>query len=370
MRKKLLIVFFLSTSIFSQKKENVKEINQISQKVDSFKEEKGKFIERIDTTEIIISNNPSVVSLDPVGQTKIVLVKEENIRTDWAKYLIPIFTLLLGIGVNRFIDWVNNRKRIKKTGERWIVEIRSIEEPIMNQIDALTDFKTKLSTQNFVPPTLSAMTAINGDVFKSLDKNELFKYIELKRRKPWYQFPRKKGREIESKDIIKTSNRTHGFVSILSHQFSMMQERYNSYLSGTSLHTTSFTKDLQAFLTELRTFNLSFETDGADITSNPVTAPLVHLFMQYIKPHIQDGKYNPFVLRDNFFMPLIQHLVQHRLDPRTIPLATAATACLDDIAGIQMERTYMIENINILNRNYNELKDDLPLLINEIVGKD
>lgn len=365
----LLITLFFAVNFFAQDKVRV-DIKQITQKTDSFKKVEMKPVEKMDTTKIVISNNPSIVSLDPVKQTKIVLVKEDNIGPDWAKYIIPILTLLLGIGINRYIDFINNRKRIKKTGERWVIELMSLKEPIEDQIKELTDFETKLSTQDFAPPTLSAMTAINGDVFKSLDKNELFKYIELKTRKPWYKFPDKKIRETESKDIIRTSNRTHGFISILTHQFSMIQERYNAYLSGTSLHTTSLSKDLQKFLAELRTFNLSFEASGADITKNLVTAPVDRLFMLYIQPHIQDGNYNPFVLRDKFFMPLNDHLVQYRSDPRTIPLLNAVTDCLNDIAGIKSERIYIIKNVNILRTNYKKLKDDLPLLISEITGKD
>src|SRR5690606_14156771 len=197
---------------------------------------------------------------------------------------------------------------------------------------------------------------------------EFLKYIVRNHSTKWFEF---KGHDQVRKDeifakTIRSSNRTHGFVSILTHLFLMIQERYQAYLNGTSKHTSSFTKNLQIFMAENRKFSLSFETAGIDLAADPMTQPIYALFMQFIQPHLKDGKYNPFELRDNFFMPLILHLAQYRLDPRTIPLASAITSCLNDIAGLQMERTYMCENIDIIVRRYRELLADMQPLIAEI----
>lgn len=331
-----------------------------------------KSLAQSDTVEIAnLSSNETQIPVDPEKITKVFILKDVAVD-DYSKYIISIISLLIGFFLNRVYDWWNNNRRMKRSGERWVVEIRSIKVPIKTQIDSLNDFKDKLDLQDFVAFNIVAQTAINGDIYKSLDKNELIKYIELNNGKPWYKKPfirSKNDKSIEFNNVVRISNRTHGYIAILSHQSNMINERYNAFLTGTSKHTTEFTKNLQLFITEFRKFNLSIETEGKDIGVEPITAPIVHLYMQYITPHLKDGKYNPFLLRDDFFTPVVDHLGVHRLDSRTIPLISAAICCLDNIAGIQMERIYMIENINTIVTTYKELADGLESMIDEITGK-
>jgi hypothetical protein len=332
----------------------------------------AKAVAQSDTVEMTnLSTKEAQIPVDPEKITKVVILKDVA-ADDYSKYIISIISLLIGFFLNRVYDWWNSNRRMKRSGERWVVEMQSIKVPIDTQIDSLNDFKAKLDLKDFVALNMVTQTAINGDVFKSLDKNELIKYIELNNGKAWYKRPfirSKNDKSVEFKKIVRISNRTHGYIAILSHQSNMINERYNAFLAGTSKHITEFTKNLQLFIAELRKFNLSIETEGKDIGVEPITAPIVQLYIQYIVPHIIDGKYNPFLLRDDYFAPVVEHLTVHRSDSRTIPLVSAAICCLDNIAGIQMERTYMIENINTITTNYKELADSLQPMIDEIAGK-
>lgn len=331
-----------------------------------------KAVAQSDTVEMAnLSTNETQIPVDPEKITKVLILKDVA-ADDYSKYIISIISLLIGFFLNRVYDWWNSNRRMKRSGERWVVEMRSIKVPIGTQIDSLNDFKAKLELRDFVVLNMVTQTAINGDIFKSLDKNELIKYIELNNGKAWYKRPlirSKNEKSVEFKKIVRISNRTHGYISILSHQSNMINERYNAFLAGTSKHITEFTKDLQLFIAEFRKFSLSIEMEGKNIAEEPISAPIVQLYMHYIAPRIIDGKYNPFLLRDDFFAPVVEHLTVHRSDSRTIPLVSAAICCLDNIAGIQMERTYMIENINIIATTYKELADGLQPMIDEIAGK-
>ena len=368
MTKKLLLPLLIIQSLMiSAQTKTIDKKDFVDSKSENVIQNKNK-----DTIKAILKTKPSVFNIAPNNKTQIILVKEENNATDWAKYALPILTLFLGIFINRLIDWLNKRKTIIRNGERWIVELRSTQDPIIEQIASLEKFKSEVTTIEFKPTSLSAMTAINGEVFKSLNKNDLIKYIEIKNTLSWYKKPywrNKEEKENSFSEIVKISNRTHGHISIMAHQFNMIQERYNAYLTGTSKHTTSFTKNLQLFLTEYRTYNLSFELAGQNLFIEPKTSPIVTLFTQYIVPNIKDGKYNPFLLKDSFFMSIITHCATYRLDARTIPLGTAVTACLNDIAGLTMEVTYIHENIDIFVKRYNELITELNPLIDEILHK-
>ncbi len=361
--KTLLVLILISSTSFGQIKKNegiTKDSNKNKAISDSNLISKSKKS----------NSKETLIPIEPNRDTKIILVKEKG-ETDYPKYLLPIFTLLLGIAINKILDRLADRKKTKRTGERWIVELRSTEEPIKEQITSLKEFKEGLENQNFEHPRLSIFTAINGELFKSLDKNDLIKYIELKNKKPWYKKPyatNKKAKLEEYKKIIKISNRTHGHISILVHQFEMIKEKFQSYLSGTSNHTTSFSKNLQIFIKSLQTYNLEIEKEGANMNTDARVKPIFDLYMIHIHAHRNDGKYNPFTLETNFFIPVLGILTPFRMDERTIPLTSSITACLNDIAGIKMEKIYMIENTTTLIKRYEELLEDLNPIINEIDG--
>ncbi|WP_396142229.1 hypothetical protein [Flavobacterium sp.] len=381
MKKSIIVSFLFITVIIGHTKEKDNKLVDTSQNKktiasNSKSQSKAKNLTtisklKIDTLESkYLNKNEAIIPVEPNKNTKIILVKEKN-ETDYPKYLLPIFTLLLGILINKLLDKYTDRIKIKKAGERWIVELRSTEEPIKAQIESLETFIELLSNQENEHPTLSIFTAINGEVFKSLDKNDLIKYIEQKNEKKWYQLPLYREdilKREEYKKIVEISNKTHGHISILVHQFEMIKEKWDSYLTGTSTHTTAFTKDLQIFNKETTIYSVSLEKEGANMDTDSRFKPLFDLYMAYIYPHRETGKYNPLILETHYFLPIIKFLTPLRLDERTIPLASAATSCLNDIAGIKMEKTYMIENANTLIRRYKEQLEDLNPLINEIEG--
>ncbi|RTZ01969.1 hypothetical protein [Flavobacterium sp. GSP6] len=367
--KIILILLVTSTISFGQNK-NEKTKGVLDSR--NSKSEIAKPVNKIDSIKPkVISTKETVIPIEPKRDAKIILVKDES-GTDYPKYLLPIFTLLLGIVINKLLDKYTNAIKIKRAGERWIVELRSLEDPIKSQIESLKSFKELLAKEDLTPSTLSIYSAINGEVFKSLDKNDLIKYIEQKNGKPWYKLPffrKDETKREEYHKIVKISNKTHGHISILVHQFELIKERFERYLQGTSTYTTSLTKNLQIFNRAFAMYGVELEKEGNfDMSTDVRYKPLGDLFMAYIHPHLNDGKYNPIILEKNFFFPVVQVLSQFRLDDRIIPLASAATACLNDIAGLKMEKVYMTENATTLITRYNEQLEDLNPLINEIDG--
>ncbi|NHM01688.1 hypothetical protein [Flavobacterium difficile] len=360
MKKYLLIIIVYSTVSYAQ----TKDANSKTYKAKSV-------TVKIDTIKATVKDKPIVVSVDTKKDINIILAKEEATGTDWAKYALPIITLFLGIGINRLIDWNSKRNATIRNGERWVVELRSTEVLLSQQVTDLIEFRDKLSVTEFVIPEIKAMTNINGDIFKSLDKSELIKYIEIKNSKPLYEriCDSKAEKEKAYKEVVSISNFTHGHIAIMEHQFKLIGEKFNSYLSGTSGHVQSFNKHLQEFLREYGMYNLDYEKEGVNIFEDERTAPLCVLYTAQIVPHIEDGEYNPFKLRDEFFIPSIRHLSHYRFEEKTLPLTRSITACLNDIAGIKAEVGYMTKNVNIILERYTELANSLPNVINDILGE-
>jgi hypothetical protein len=307
-----------------------------------------------DTVTLEIDENELVIPIQDDVLTKIVMVKEKS-TADWLNYLLPIFTLFLGIWVKGYLEKRSNKNKIKKSGERWIAELRSLKEPLEQQIESLQNFQTENNTDEFEIPNLGLYSAVNGEVFKSLDKSELIKFIELKNKK------------LDFKKVIKISNRTNGYISILEHLHKTVNEKFDNYLAGISKYTSEFTKNIQAFNLAFADYGVALEKEtGGDPFNDPRYQPLADLFTKYIIPHLTDGRFNPYVLDEHFFLPSVNILSHYRLEPQTKPLINVITACLSSIKAIRAEKEYITENIKALITLYQKQLDDLDDITSQL----
>lgn len=320
-----------------------------------FAHSQGSFnIRSNDTTALDFDKNELIIPLNQDGLTKVVMIKE-NSKVDWFKYLLPIFTLFLGIWVKGFLENRSNKKKIKKAGERWIAELRSLKEPLEQQIESLEKFQTENDTDEFNIPNLGLYSAVSGEVFKSLDKSELIKFIELK------------NKNLDFKNVIKISNRTNGYISILEHLFKTTNEKFEKYLAGISKNTAEFTINIQAFNLAFADYGIAIEKEiGADPINDPRYRPLAELYTEYIIPHLADGNFNPYVLDEHFFLPMVNILSRYRLEPQTKPLSNVITACLSSIKGIRLEKYYITENIKALIILYQKQLEELDEITSQL----
>ncbi|PKH49535.1 hypothetical protein CXF68_01995 [Tenacibaculum sp. Bg11-29] len=349
-----ILLIFISINLYSQ--------DSIGLKVDSLTNEKKliqsdtiikRSSQKVDTITLNFKNELTIpISKDNL--TKVVMVKEKT-KVDWLKYLLPILTLLLGIWVKGIIEKRSDKKKIIKSGERWIAELRSLEEPIKKQIQSLDEYSEELKKEDFKIRNLELYSSLSGEVFKSLDKNELIIYIELNNKKKVFE------------EIVKISNSTNGYVSILEHLYETLREKFNRYLSGTSKHTTSLSLSLQEFSSAFKDYGVELEKESnSDPLNDPRYIPIADLHSAQIMPYLRAGNFNPFVLRREFFLPLVEIMAHLRLDPRTKGIASAMTKGLNAIKGIELEKDYMSKNLESIIKQYKGQLTELEKLINKI----
>lgn len=325
----------------------------------------------LDTVNPITERKSSPTQTVPSRDAKIYIVKEKSDTTDWAKYLLPIATLLLGIGVNRFIDWNNERKKLVKAGQRWIIEIRSTELPIRQQIENLQTFVVELDLKKWENPQLSIMTAINGEIFKSLDKNDLFKFIKLNKIPKWYTFPfLRKNSVIEKEDaeVVITSNTVQGHIAILMHQYEMMVQKWNDFQAGISKHSTALTADLQEMNKQMTLIHIALEKQGVDIGNDDRLKSIFELYTTRIAILRNDSTYNPLNLVTDLLNPLTELLNPLRANEIFTGLALSITSIFNDINGVKVEMEYMTVNLKTLISIYSRLLERIEPLVNQIKG--
>ena len=313
--------------------------------------------EKIKLTDTAIKSKKAdtlVLAKDQLKDRELkVIFQEPPAATDYFKYIFPILTLLLGIGVNKFLDYLKDRKKIIKTGERWKAELSSLELPIGKQIEYLEEFLKEHNREKFDVPRLKVATPLECEVFNSLDKTEFVKFIESKLKKDY-------------KEAILFSGKVNSFISILKSNNENLRLKFNDYLNGTSTHTTKLSLGLQELLREFADYGVSLEKE---IQGDPVQIPsykaMLDLFNSEIMPKMQTGDYDIYELEKKFFIPLFYVLGQLRLDERTKKMSDISSGCISSIKGIKMEKRYLSENITTLISHYNEDKADLKKLLDE-----
>lgn len=281
------------------------------------------------------------------------VVLEETSKPNHFKDILPILTLLLGIGINKLLDFFKDRKHIRKTGERWKAELASLEAPLTNQVEYLEEFLIEHNKEVFQIPRLKVVTPLDCEAFSSLDKAELIKFIQSSLSKDY-------------KESILLSSKITAFITIVKSNNESLRLKFDDYLQGTSKHTSELTSGLQELLKEMANLGVLIEKEvKGDPIQHPQYEALVNLFDKEITPKLETGDYDIYQLEKEFFLPLGYILAEMRLDDRTKKMADIASTCMSSIKGIKMEKKYLTENINTLTSHYKEDAQSLKAILQE-----
>lgn len=307
-------------------------------------------------TIILKPNNVGIDSVGTESSQKLIIINE-NKSEDKFKYILPIFTLLLGIAINKVLDYWSDRKKTKKAGKRWLAEIRCLESPIKMQIEVLEKFLKSHEKETFETPNLATYSILNCEIFKSLDKGELLKYIQSQRK-------------ADFKDIVKASNTVHGYIAILTYLYETLKSDFEKYQTESTVWVNSLNTNLQSLLRESADYGILIENQtGKDPISDPQYKLITDLITKYIMPKSQTGDYDVFLLEKEFFIPLLTILGNLRLDFRTKNLSNYTSYCLNDIKAIRLEKQYFKENLTMIISNYKQQLVEFETITKTIENK-
>lgn len=305
-------------------------------------------------SEIITSKNNNLILKDSIVLNKkepIVIKLESSQNSDNFKYIFPILTLLLGISLNKFFEYRNKRKSTKKSGKRWLAELRILDEPLEKHIKNIEEYLDVQNKGLFSIHSPTIFTTLDCEVFNSLDKTELVEYLKYFKKNKY---------EV----AVKYSNKINGFVTILKNHNENYKNHFDLFKNNVNACTDSLSKNLMILQRQFVNYGIELEKE---LQENPINnqryKPISDLFESEILPFLQDGRYDIFKLENSFFMPLIRILSNLRLDPKTQKMMEFSKNCVNDIKGIKMEQQYLTVNYDTLKERYTESKQELPNII-------
>jgi hypothetical protein len=291
------------------------------------------------------------ITKDKLIDKELRIVIDDSNKPNYFKDILPILTLLLGIGINKFLDYLKDRKQIKKTGERWKAELASLEMPLSKQIEYLEEFLVEHNKEVWIVPKMRISTPLECEIFNSLDKSDFVKFIQTSLSKNY-------------KDSVLFSSKVNSFISILKNNNANLRIKFKEYLDGTSLHSSKLNSGLQEFLREFADYGVLIEQElQGDPIQHPGYNALLTLLDKEITPKLKTGDYEIYDLDTNFFTPLFIIFGHLRLDSRTKKMVDIGSQCINSIKGIKMEKRYLSENFTTLISHYKEDVKDLKEIL-------
>lgn len=278
-------------------------------------------------------------------------IKDKNSWIDFFKTIFPVFTLLVGIAINKFIDWLNDRKKIIKAGKRWAAELICMKSPIDSQIEYINKFLTEHRENVYKIPDMSIIPLLNCESFNSLDKSELLEYFE-------------KIKKLSYVDASKRANRVNMFTTILKMHYSSLNTKFEESLLALGSLTGMLNDKLQILLSLFGDYGVEIErSTSKDPLENEDYKKLFVHFRMVIEN--QELLNDVFVLNDRFFKPVLAELAAQRLNQSLNPIRNIIKDCIEPIKKIEMEKYYLNLNLSSIVGYLNLDKSDLESVLKE-----
>jgi hypothetical protein len=251
-----------------------------------------------------------------------------------------------------FIEYFNEKKRIRKVGARWAAEIRSLETPMKNQIDGIEEYLIIHNQNNLTFPEFQIIEGLDCEIFRSLDKSELLKFLEQNKISDYQK-------------AVKQSNFINGYINIVKGSNTNLKGKFKEYSQQVSNYIMKVTENLTALSRAFGNYSVLLEQElNEEPTNDPRFITIQNLFDTEIEPFRQSGKFEIYRLHDNFLVPFISILSNLRHDFRTNEMSKLVGNCIDAIKGIKMEKYYLKENFEIIVSRYKENLVELPKIVN------
>lgn len=354
--------------VFTDLSRQIKPVDISKAKISIIKDENHLQPTLNETVKIELSKKPESILIKENDTTKAILAKEKDSTTKFTKLLPLIFTvtgLIVGFLMNRFYEWYMNRKKIMKSGKRWNIELKTLEEPLKDQIKYIEEFEISVAKREWKYNSLELMTTINSQRFSSLDKNDLMDYIDNLYKFPWYRrlFISEAKNQEQYNKAVKLSNHIHGFIDVLSHNFEMLNNKWNEFQDGISTTTKKLNQDMESFNIQFNTLNFEIRNDTLKIYNKSDYSSFFNLYFQFISMLQQNPNYNMHNFQKDFLDPAIKELAKFAKDQRILPIAASISVLSNDLRAINGEKDYVLDNMKELIIRYNKSLESLSTII-------
>lgn len=274
---------------------------------------------------------------------QLVCVGQTDSRNKVLEYIFPIFTLLLGVAIDRILLLISEKKRVKQSGELWMMEISNLSTPLTNQIESFKYFITSYCDIDsaFEMPSIPKYVTLKCEIFDTLQKKDLCDFLK-------------------NKCKLDYKNLFHNILNIISTTkgtYEQTLEEFDKSLSVASMNVNSFNNNLQRYMRELYINEIKYrECLEGDFD---ILLQLIDVEIEKKMPHI-----NLFEIQNSFIEKSLFIIMKHD-KVQCSELLTALMKCQDNIVALKNEKEYCRRNFEQSISLFNIVIDkinSLPLI--------
>lgn len=263
--------------------------------------------------------------------------KEKPVSNDIILALVSLFT---GALLTLLIDHYRGRRRTWESGQRWIAEakvykiITEAQPPIMQNImdtekpDAWGVYELQVATN------------LEGEIFNSMNNEELLKHLN-------------KDGKLLMDEAVRLTNRFTGTISALRHLYSQLLNAYEGYKENISKRSREVNEKLQQIGALLAAWEVAIQQRNFNgvIEQQAFNAALrLHRALHGGNLGDPNDLYN---LESQYLNPLITAIVSMRTDQIILDVLNTISQCKHAIAGIRVEKEYLLEIAEKFRDRYN-----------------
>lgn len=281
-----------------------------------------KYTTQVDTIKFV--NDTAWIAEKP-KVSHIVYADNSSSSNFIGEYIFPIFMLLLGIGIDRFIIWRSDKKKIRTTAKRWMAELRVSQTHISKQQKSLMSFISTYCdiTDAMEIPNIAVYSGANGARFNALAKEDLYEYLENKK----------------GVDCNVVFDKICSIIFTLELTQKQLVDQLAEFRSNGSKLIEQYNLNIQQYRTHLFDVLSHSGDDGMKREDAKKLSDIYAIVFQ------EEGRLcNVFRSKEEFINPSIKILTKYKTNEITIQMIHILTTCSDIIVEMKNEKIYIKKN--------------------------
>lgn len=287
-------------------------------------------IEESDT--LFVKFESDTISLqEPMAVSQIVYAEHKDTPSVFHSIILPIIMLLLGVIVDRVVQVLVDRNRIKRNGKRWKRELLSYDSIISKQIKELEDYIVEYCNkpQRYDIPLLTTFQMLKGSIFESLSKEDLYSYL---------------GQKTNDIDIQERYNKILSFITTLDMAYAQLNDSFQRFRESAGEQIDAFNNAQFRYSKKLYDLS-SYIPDTMDPNAYKKLSALYNVAFGN-HPDV-----NPLKLEEPFITPSLE--IFDNYDKQTFKELTDELGKMRFcINGMKLEKAYLKGNLETIIEEY------------------
>lgn len=304
-----------------------------------------------DTLKVKISDSVVLTKEQLAPKENVHIYFRDRVQSNHFKDVLPIFTLLLGIFINRIWDKFEKKRQSKRHAQRWRDELALLAAPLEVQIEACNKFLVELKESNIELPTLTTHFSLQCLAFDVLDKSELIRYLEIYRG--------------DYETAVKIASTINILILALKNNRKILDEKIQDFITGVSSYGLDLRNGLHDFGQNLQNYQIERER-AKDDQKNPHVIALRLLYKEYIELYQKHCFYDIDKLEKEFVPKYFIIGDNLRLDSRLAPITETVQSIFTAIQNLRNNRLYLQNNIEGVIKRYVESSSSLDNILKEL----